>query len=67
MPTAQAILIVDDKQPNLVALERLLEKTGAKVVRATNGNEALAASLREPFALAILDVHCVSLFYMCFS
>ena len=56
MPTAQAILIVDDKQPNLVALERLLEKTGAKVVRATNGNEALAASLREPFALAILDV-----------
>ena len=56
MSTNQAILIVDDKQPNLVALERLLEKTGAKIVRALNGNEALAASLREPFALAILDV-----------
>ena len=56
MTANQSILIVDDKQPNLVALERLLEKTGARVVRALNGNEALAASLHEPFALAILDV-----------
>jgi len=52
----QTILIVDDKDANLVALERLLERCGAKVVRASNGNEALAISLRHPLALAILDV-----------
>lgn len=56
MNEEQTILIVDDKHANLVALERLLERSGAKILRASSGNEALAISLRNQLALAILDV-----------
>ena len=52
----QVILIVDDKEANLIALERLLENSDAKVVRASSGNDALMASLHTQFALAIVDV-----------
>ena len=52
----QVILIVDDKEANLIALERLLESSDAKVVRASSGNDALMASLHTQFALAIVDV-----------
>jgi two-component system, sporulation sensor kinase E len=52
----QKILIVDDRPENLLALERLLQDTGAQVIRATSGNEALKATLHHDFALAILDV-----------
>ena len=44
MNEEQTILIVDDKDANLVALERLLERCGAKILRASSGNEALAIS-----------------------
>ncbi len=50
------ILIVDDYVENLVALERTLADTGAELVRAMSGNEALALTLEHDFALAILDV-----------
>ncbi len=50
------ILIVDDKENNLVALEITLEETGAEFVRASSGNDALRMMLRTDFALAILDV-----------
>jgi len=53
---AQSILIVDDNEANLFALEQVLRETGAKIVRATSGNEALKATLSYEFALAILDV-----------
>ncbi|MFA7381825.1 MAG: PAS domain-containing protein [Desulfurivibrionaceae bacterium] len=52
-----AILIVDDRQENLLALERLLARTEAVVVKAQNGNDALKASLNHDFALALLDVN----------
>lgn len=52
----QRILIVDDKQENLVALCRVLEDLDAEVVQATNGNDALAATLHNDFALAMLDI-----------
>lgn len=50
------ILIVDDTPANLVALRRLLRNSGATVVEAKSGNEALAACLDHEFALILLDV-----------
>lgn len=50
------ILAVDDKLANLIAIERVLAGVPARIVRASSGEEALAASLRYHFALAILDV-----------
>lgn len=57
MTERQKILIVDDKEENLFTLEKTLRDTGAVVVKAPNGSEALAATLHNDFALAILDVH----------
>jgi PAS domain S-box-containing protein len=57
MSAKHKILIVDDKEQNLVALEKVLTECNAEVVKATSGNEALKASLSEDFALAILDVN----------
>ena len=56
MNNQQHILIVDDKHENLIALERVLRDTNAQVTSVKSGNEALAATLRQNFALAILDV-----------
>ncbi len=50
------ILIVDDKFENLVALETILSESNIEFVRALSGNEALAATLKHEFALAIVDV-----------
>jgi signal transduction histidine kinase len=52
-----AILIVDDREENLLALERILERTDAVTIRAHSGNEALKACLNHEFALALLDVN----------
>lgn len=52
----QNILIVDDQEKNLFALETILEDIDAKVIRASSGNEALKATLNHRFALALLDV-----------
>lgn len=52
----QKILIVDDNKKNLAALERSLLPTGAEVIKATSGNDALKATLHHDFAIAILDV-----------
>lgn len=52
-----AILIVDDREENLLALERILERTGAVIVKAHSGNDALKACLNHEFALALLDVN----------
>lgn len=65
LPTAAAataaplpkILIVDDHAPNRLALRRLLAKSGAELVEADSGNEALAACLDHRFALILLDVN----------
>jgi two-component system sensor histidine kinase/response regulator len=50
------ILIIDDKQSNIVALEHLLEKTGRTFINATNGKEGLKLALNNPVELIILDV-----------
>lgn len=50
------ILIVDDQEKNLIALEALLEDCPANIYRATNGNDALTLILKHDFALVLLDV-----------
>ncbi len=51
-----AILIVDDREANLLALESLLESCNAKIYTATSGNEALSLLLELSFSLVLLDV-----------
>ena len=55
-PREAVILAVDDRYANLIALERALAGIPARIVKVTSGEEALAASLKDAFALAILDV-----------
>jgi CheY-like chemotaxis protein len=51
-----SILIVDDMDENLVALEAVLGPLGQRVVSARSGEEALKAMLRQEFACVLLDV-----------
>jgi signal transduction histidine kinase/DNA-binding response OmpR family regulator len=51
------VLIVDDQPANLLALEAVLEETGAELVRADSGPEAVERAGREDFAAILLDVH----------
>ncbi|MCK7623261.1 response regulator [Streptomyces sp. RS10V-4] len=55
-PDTAPILIVDDMEENLVALEAVLGSLTTKVVRARSGEEALKAMLREEFAVVLIDV-----------
>src|SRR6266567_2423495 len=50
------ILVVDDNQTNLIAIEAALLPLGRKLVLARSGVEALARLLEQDFALIILDV-----------
>ncbi|MEU9480485.1 response regulator [Streptomyces sp. NPDC048191] len=50
------ILIVDDMEENLIALEAVLGSLD-RVVRARSGEEALKAMLRQEFAVVLLDVY----------
>lgn len=50
------ILIVDDKRPNIFALEHMLAKPDRNFLVATNGKEALKLVLNEDISLIILDV-----------
>jgi len=50
------ILIVDDREENLLALEGWLENPDLEIVKACSGNEALGLMLEEDFALVLLDV-----------
>jgi len=50
------ILIVDDKEQNLITLEAILGDFEAEFIKALSGNEALALSLEHDFALAIIDI-----------
>ena len=51
------ILVVDDTTANLVAMRRLLAHSGAQILEASSGNEALALCLDHQFALILLDVN----------
>ena len=50
------ILVVDDNETNLIAIEAALAPVGRKLVLARSGVEALARLLEQDFALIILDV-----------
>jgi signal transduction histidine kinase len=51
-----SILIVDDRQENLAAMEALLAGPEVELVTALSGSEALRHTLKTNFALVILDV-----------
>ncbi|WP_084955740.1 response regulator [Thermoactinospora rubra] len=50
------ILLVDDREENLIALEAILSSLDLVPVRARSGEEALKALLSQDFALILLDV-----------
>ncbi|OHC65289.1 MAG: hypothetical protein A2040_08080 [Rhodocyclales bacterium GWA2_65_19] len=51
-----ALLLVDDRPENLVALEAVLGNQGLDLVKAASGNDALRHTLKRDFALVLLDV-----------
>jgi diguanylate cyclase (GGDEF)-like protein len=51
-----AILLVDDKIENLIALEKTLAPLKLKIIKATSGNEALKQMLSHDFSVVLLDV-----------
>ncbi|MFN2399591.1 MAG: ATP-binding protein [Gemmatimonadaceae bacterium] len=50
------ILLVDDRQENLLALEGILEPLNENLIRANSGPEALRQLLLHQFAVILLDV-----------
>jgi signal transduction histidine kinase len=55
-PARARILIVDDHEENLLALEAVLTDPNYDLVRANSGREALRAALNGDFAVILLDV-----------
>ena len=51
-----ALLLVDDIEDNLIALEAALEPLGHRIVTARSGEEALRYLLKDDFAAVVLDV-----------
>jgi len=56
MPSDARILIVDDHEDTLYALESALAPLGYRLARATSGDEALKQVLRGQVGLLLLDV-----------
>lgn len=52
----QSILIVDDRNENLAALESLLERPDLRLLKSDNGHDALKLLLGHDVALVLLDV-----------
>jgi CheY-like chemotaxis protein len=50
------ILLVDDMEDNLIALEAVLGSLNEPLVRARSGEEAMRALLRQRFAVVLLDI-----------
>ncbi|MGW2068433.1 response regulator [Streptomyces sp. NPDC001953] len=57
MPSDARILIVDDHEDTLYALESTLAPLGYRLARATSGDDALKEVLRGRVGLLLLDVH----------
>ncbi|MFH8465654.1 two-component system response regulator [Streptomyces sp. NPDC017991] len=57
MPPDAKILIVDDHEDTLYALESALAPLGYQLTRATSGDDALKEVLRGQVGLLLLDVH----------
>jgi signal transduction histidine kinase len=56
MSTKPKILLVDDREENLLALEGLLKRHEAELLKARSGKEALELLLEHEVALALVDV-----------
>jgi CheY-like chemotaxis protein len=54
--TPERILLVDDREENLLALEAILGGLGHDLIRATSGQQALKYLLSEDVSLILLDV-----------
>src|SRR6476659_7320971 len=50
------LLIVDDQESNLRALEMVLIELGQNIVTAFSGRQALSAVLEQEFAVILMDV-----------
>lgn len=50
------VLIVDDREENILATKKVLKSLEMEVYEATSGNEALSIMLRHDFAVVLLDV-----------
>jgi signal transduction histidine kinase len=51
------ILVVDDRENNLLSIETILEKEGYEIVRASSGKQALMILLKDvDFSLILMDV-----------
>ena len=55
MPEKPTILVVDDDQPIVTLMRKLLAEFGFDAVTAMSGTEALAAARAHPPALVLLD------------
>lgn len=51
------VLIVDDREKNIVVLEEMLGELNIEFIRAFSGTEAIAKSLEHDFALILMDVN----------
>ena len=56
-PSEVKVLLVDDKEQNLVALSAVLDQPGVTVVCAQSGKQALRYLLTDTFAVILLDVN----------
>lgn len=56
MPTPINILIVDDRQENIIALEALLNRNDIKLFSTTSPNDALRIAWENNIAIALVDV-----------
>ncbi|MDP9042870.1 MAG: response regulator, partial [Bacteroidota bacterium] len=51
------ILVVDDREDNLLSIESILEKEGYTIIKANSGKEALKLLLKDQdFSLILMDV-----------
>jgi diguanylate cyclase (GGDEF)-like protein/PAS domain S-box-containing protein len=56
-PSDVKVLLVDDKEQNLVALSAVLDQPGVTIVCAQSGKQALRYLLNDAFAVILLDVN----------
>lgn len=55
--TGRAILLAEDNPTNRAIAQTILARTGARIVEACDGVEAVAAAAGEKFDLVLMDVH----------
>ncbi|HTU89566.1 MAG TPA: response regulator [Gemmataceae bacterium] len=56
MASQANILLVDDHEANLLALEAVLQPLGQELIKARSGEEALRLLLQNDFAVVLLDI-----------